>query len=564
VIGLAGGEATMTTLPRSTLLAGVLLLGLCHAPAVRGQAALPLDSLATHLPLVVIDTRGVEIPDEPKIVADFGIVDNGPGMLNRVADPFTGHAGPIGIERRGSSSQSFPKLSYGFETWDEVLMDVSVSLFGFPEEEDWILYGPYSDKSLLRNVLIFHLSNRLGRYGSRTRFVELVLNGEYQGVYVAMEKVKRDANRVDIANLRPDETSGDDLTGGYIIKIDKWTGSSNDGWSSPHLPRVGLDHRVTYQYDEPKGDELTSEQRDYIQRVIAAFEDTMSGVDFADPETGYASLIDVDAAVDFILLNEISRNVDGYRLSTFLHKDKDSNGGKLVFGPLWDFNLAFGNADYYNGGEPIGFQIETTLPDFDGFQPPFWWEKLWREPAMHARILARWEALRRSTLRTDSLHRFIDAQVTLLGDAAQRNFDRWPVLGTYVWPNRYVGPTYLSEINYLKDWIDSRLDWMDAALPNVRTLQIDLVGSSEVLVGPYPNPVRGDATLALAVPRAQRVEVALYDALGRHVRIVADEVLEAGRLSTWTVACDGLAAGVYLLRIRGNTFTQTRRLAVVR
>ncbi len=302
---------------------------------------------STTLPLMVIDTQGQGIPDEPKIVAHMGLIDNGPGVINNASDAYNDYDGLIGIERRGSSSQSFPKLSYAVETRDDEGKDQDVSLLGMPEEEDWVLHGPYSDKSLIRNVLIFHMAAQTGRYASRTRFVELILNGDYRGVYVLMEKIKRDADRVDIAKLNPDEISGDDLTGGYIIKVDKIEGTEVDGWFSPYPPVPGLDQRVRYQYHYPKPSDIVPEQQAYIQGVVAAFEDMMDSDQFADPVNGYARYIDVGSAVDFFLLNEVSRNVDGYRLSTFLYKDKDSVGdGKLVFGPIWDFNLGFGNADY--------------------------------------------------------------------------------------------------------------------------------------------------------------------------------------------------------------------------
>ena len=129
-----------------------------------------------------------------------------------------------------------PKKQYALETQDDLGNNLNVPLLGMPAENDWILYAPYSDKSLIRNVLAYKLSWDVGRYASRTRLCELVLNGDYRGLYVLMEKIKRDKNRVDISTLNPDEITGDDLTGGYIIKIDKSAGESVRGWYSPYLP----------------------------------------------------------------------------------------------------------------------------------------------------------------------------------------------------------------------------------------------------------------------------------------------------------------------------------------
>ena len=178
------------------------------------------------LPTIKIDTNGEEIVDEPKIPAEFQIFQE-----NIVLEEHN-----IGIEIRGSSSQFFDKKSYGFETWDENNEDLNVPLAGFPKEEDWILYGPYSDKSLIRNVLIYKLSNLMNRYATKTKFYNLEINDEFLGVYVLMEKIKRDKNRVDIS-----KNKAEDISGGYIIKIDKITGdgdslNSNIAFMSEYTP----------------------------------------------------------------------------------------------------------------------------------------------------------------------------------------------------------------------------------------------------------------------------------------------------------------------------------------
>jgi len=151
----------------------------------------------------------------------MGIIDNGPGETNHISDPYNHYDGFIGIEMRGSSTLWFPKKQFAVETRDSLGENNNVSLFGMPEENDWIFNAPYTDKSLMRNVLIYKIARDAGRYASRSHYFELVLNGDYRGVYVMLEKIKRDDSRVDIAKLNPDDVSGDDLTGGYIIKIDK-------------------------------------------------------------------------------------------------------------------------------------------------------------------------------------------------------------------------------------------------------------------------------------------------------------------------------------------------------
>ncbi|MBK8636635.1 MAG: CotH kinase family protein [Saprospiraceae bacterium] len=180
-----------------------------------------------------------------------------------------------------------------------------------------------------------NLARELGMYASRTRYVEVILNGNYQGVYVFMEKVKRDKGRVDIDKLDDDENSGDDLTGGYILKIDKFTGSIGGSFTSDFKTQYGKD--IHYQYDTPK--DPTSQQANYIQNFIRTFENTVNNANYKDPDVGYRKYADVESFVKYFLINEFARNMDGFRISTFMHKDKDSRGGKLKMGPAWDLTF---------------------------------------------------------------------------------------------------------------------------------------------------------------------------------------------------------------------------------
>ena len=191
---------------------------------------------SSNLPIVKITTNNQVIVDDPKITVDMGIIDNGPGVRNNTEDPFNNFNGKVGIEIRGSSSQSFPKKQYGFELVDGTGKSIDGSILGMPAKDDWILFAPYNDKSLIRDALAYRLAHDMGRYSSRFKFCELFIDGGYKGVYVMLEKIKRDKNRVSIDKLDPDEISGDNLTGGYIFKIDKETGSGGDGWTSSHQP----------------------------------------------------------------------------------------------------------------------------------------------------------------------------------------------------------------------------------------------------------------------------------------------------------------------------------------
>ncbi len=379
-----------------------------------------------------------------------------------------------------------------------------------------------------------------------------------------MERIKRDNERVDISKLNPEEISGDDLTGGYIVKIDKSSGQEVDVWVSPYPPKPGYTQRIFYQYHYPKPSVIVPEQAAYIQQVIADFEDTMAGPDYADPEIGYARHIDVDSAIDFYLLNEIARNVDGYRLSTFLHKDKDSLDDRLVFGPIWDFNLGFGNADYYNGAAQGGFQAVLGVPVEDFFQPPFWWSRLWQEPTFNTRAAQRWHSLRQGLLHTDSLMQYIDTRAALLEDAADRNFETWNILGTYVWPNAYIGNSYADEIEYLKNWLTQRLAWIDENLEEVNELSVpDLPQNTFEISQLYPNPAQNEFKVTLQTGFSQPFRLELFDMMGRQVLLPHEGFLESNTPTTFTIPRGNLSAGVYLIRFLG-LFEETSRKLVLR
>lgn len=425
----------------------------------------PFSFSSSNLPIVLIDTYGQEIPDDPKIQVGMKIIDNPGGERNHVDDP-PAYDDFAGIEIRGSSSQMFPKKSYGFETWDEQGEEIKVSLLGMPEESDWILNANYSDKTLCRNTLAYQVAHNLGHYSTRYRHVEVVINGIYKGVYIFSEKIKRDANRVNIAKLKPDQNSGDELTGGYIIKIDKPTGSGGgDGWASSFPPPVNPDRSIWFMYEYPKSDDITQPQKDYIIDYINQFETTLAGPDFADPENGFRKYADEGTFIDYFLINEISRNVDGYRLSTFLHKQRESLGGKLRIGPVWDYDIAWRNANYYNGEDYQGWSYEFPYPD-DNWQVPFWWRRMLEDSTFANNVKCRWLFLRDNFLSDNWFDQYIDSVAFTLNESQVRNFTVWPILGTYVWPNPWpFPPTYEEEIAVLKEWIHNRLGWLDANLP---------------------------------------------------------------------------------------------------
>ncbi len=418
-----------------------------------------VEYFVSKLPIVVLETSGQEILDEPRIKAQLGVIDYGKDRYNGNWKSFTGFDGRINIERRGFTSQNFPKLQYAFETLDENGDPENVELLGLPVENDWILHAPYSDKSLIRNVLIYNWWREMGHYASRTEFCELILNGEYKGVYILMEQIKWDIDRVDLSKIDEDDNQGDSLTGGYIIKIDKPIGGDGEyDWTTSIDTFQGVKANVSFQYDYPDDEDITEQQEVYIQEFIQEFEHALASDDFLKKKKGYRNYVDVESFMDFFIIQELAHNVDGYRSSTYLHKKRDSEGGKLHAGPVWDFNLSLGNTTGCEGEKIEGWALDHPC---DPTVIPFWWRRMHQDSAYKQQLVERWFELRKDELSDEQLMQDIDKQVEDLGLAVDRNFTRWQILGEYVWPNNFIGNSYPNEIDYLKNWLLKRAEWID-------------------------------------------------------------------------------------------------------
>jgi hypothetical protein len=500
--------------------------------------------ISTNLPLISINTGSLTIVDEPKISASMKLIDNGPGLSNFVYDPGTDYDGAIAIEIRGTSSQNFDKKNYGFETQDQSGNNNNVSLLGMPNENDWILHGPYSDKSLIRNALTFQVGRDMMAYASRTRFCELIINGDYRGIYVLMEKIKRDNNRVDIANLKSTDISGDELTGGYIIQLDRDDlAIVRDGWYSPYgtLP--------FYAYHSPSHDKLVTVQKDYIQNWMTDFELAMTKADFAST---FENFIDISSFVDYFLVNELAKHIDAFKLSFYMHKRKDSNGGKLFMGPIWDFNLSFGNFDFGCSPDPSGWIYSCT-------SDAFWLNKIMTIPAVQDRVYCRWVELRQQNLSHSLLINSIDTLVAELGPAVDRNFDKFDILGTYVWPNNFIGNTHLEEINFLKNWLVQRLIWMDNNMfgdPNTDCGAFVSIPNAELKIHlvVHPNPFENQVIFTINDGGIGEGEVFIHDLQGKLITRIKPALQPVLDLSN-------LSAGMYLYVYRnGQQVLQSGKL----
>ena len=497
------------------------------------NAPAPPDFQSTYLPIVILTTDDQHIiPDDPKIHGRISIIHNDQGLPNHLSDPVLLDI-DMGIEVRGASSQSFPKKSYGFETRDSNDDDLEISLLGLPKEDDWILYAPYTDKSFLRDALTYKLGRDMMHYTSRTVFCEVFLNGDYQGVYCLEEKIKRDKNRVNITKITEQDTTGDKLTGGYIIKVDRDDGPGSYFVSEHEGTFPNEEIRVVYE--DPEGPDLHPLQRAYIENFVDDFEDALYGNQFMDPNFGYRRYIDVPSFIDFFLVSELGHNVDAYRLSTFLYKDRNSIDSLLHAGPLWDFNLAFGNVNYCNCEFTFGWAYINSGACGN---TPLWWARLLEDPAFANSIRCRYDALRDNILNTDILLSYIDSMALVFAPVLGRNYERWPILGRYVWPNHFIGTTYQDEIYYLRNWVRARLDWMDENLPG-ECLPSGTRDEYARELAVYPNPaqdyieIKSDVRGVLRVVDLQGVE-----------RIVMKFDPGSPRVSL-----KGLGAGLYVMSL---------------
>ncbi len=491
---------------------------------------------SSNLPIIVINTNGGVIVDDEKIPADMGVIYNGEGIRNNLSDPFNHYNGKIGIEFRGSSSQQFPKKPYAIETRDSTGENLNVMLLGMPSENDWVFNAEYNDKTMMRDVLVYDMARTTGSYASRTRYFEFVLNNEYVGTYVLMEKIKQDKGRVNIKGLDPDDIDGDNLTGGYIIKVDKLDGEDNGWWTSTYPPFAGCPFPTKYQFHIPKPADIVPQQVNYIKSFITNFESVMNSPTFEDTATGYPKITDEMSFVDFFLINEVAKNVDGYRLSSFMYKDRDSKNPKLVMGPVWDFNIALGNANYYDGWLQNGWELQylTSEPSFlnggDQFQVPFWWKKLFESQRFKSKVKERWAELKTGALNKDRIFAKIDSLVTYLNESQIRNFQRWPILNQYVWPNYYIGNSYANEITYLKNWINGRLLWMNSAINLFTTVEDESqIPVSELMISNYPNPFNPSTTIEYSIPSDGYLKIDVFTADGRQLKTVFEGNVQSGR-----------------------------------
>lgn len=417
------------------------------APAAGPDPVTMGESLPLVVPVIAIDLGGATPQRDVEIPGTIAIFEDHDGTLSDLATRVPAVTGPIGFQGRGNFTWSLPKQGYAFELQDDLGDAEKRAILGLPPGADFALYACYTDKTCLRNALVYALGQQLGRWSPRTRFVELTIDGEYRGLYMLWERIRRDDARVELPSPAATTAEGD-LTGGYIVRLE----GAPEGDGSDFQSARNVNYRVHY----PRHDVITVEQRQYVVDAWNAMEAALA----AQP-ADHERVIDQASWVDRAIVEEVTNNWDGYVHSIYMTKAADRDGGRIGMGPLWDFDLAFGNGNVtgYNCRTDVwAYRIDRPYPD----DVPAYWRALWDDAGFQRAWKCRYQALRDGALADETFETRITTWVAFTAAARARDQVRWPTVGTTVFPNCTTEPSYEADLAYLRGWIRDRLTWLDA------------------------------------------------------------------------------------------------------
>lgn len=440
------------------------------------------DLFCTHLPLLNI-TTDAPIP-EPYLYDEDGNVvytDNGHAarndeMVSATVQYFDHEAEnnhlsdmPVVSERaliriRGNTSRTYDKLGYLLKfKKDDLITNLNVSFSGMTADNEWVLHGPFLDKSLIRNYLCYNLAGEIMDYAPNVRFCEMFLNDEYMGLYLIAEKPGYNKNgRIDITQTDPSLA-----TTSYILQVDR--GASDPmyalntfaNYSYLTAPVGGRSGQIEIVYPRKT---LTQQQYSFIESDFSKFEKALFSYDYSDPNTGYRQYIDVDSFVDYFLINEFTLNYDAMRYSTYLYKDI----GEPLKLCVWDFNSAF---DYYG--------VSMVSPETFVLHNRLWYQYLFKDEQFVHQVVERYYELRDLYFNEEYLFAYIDATVEYLGPAIDRNFEKWGysfnstfngVSYDYLTPVERNVRSYEEAITQIKETISNRIVHMDSNLDRLYSL----------------------------------------------------------------------------------------------
>lgn len=387
-----------------------------------------IDGLDTAPPTglceVVLDC-GQEIPQDPKVPCAMTVHDDQGRQW---------YDGWAGVEKRGRSTASYDKAQYAVELWDEDQQEVETDLLNMGRESDWVLNGACIDRALLRNQLGFELYAAFSedRYAPETAYCTLTLDGAWRGIYFLTERPKRADTRIDL------DGEATDLGRAFVVKLDQYDGAVDN---SP----VG---HGTWTLISPRQADASPAAIGQVASTLGAWQAALLSAQVGDPDVGVLAHADLDAAVDFVILEELMKNNDAFYLSVYLWKTED---GLIQFSP-WDLDLTLGQPTYNDNTNPNSWLAYR----------PAWVANMSASPAFRERLVERWVELRGGVLADDALLARVDRYRSVMGTAVYDNFEVWPIeqidFGGYL----PVRTSYDEEYEYVRAWIPQRTAWMDA------------------------------------------------------------------------------------------------------
>ncbi len=390
-----------------------------------------------NIPVVRIRTDGnAPILDKENYVKGDITISDPEGLYSDTKE----FSARMGIRGRGNSTWEWPK-----KPW-KIKLDEKASVLGMPADKEWALLANYSDRTLVRNIVAMKISEVCGfAWTPRMRSVEVYLNDEYQGVYTFCEHKKVSSDRVDIDVVEPSDNNGDAVTGGYYLEIEEAQDETTCWYTGMGVPMM---------FSDPE--EPTEDQLHYVKKYFADFEISLRSDYFADSDKGYAKYIDVQSFINYYIIQELAKNVDGnLRKSSFITKER---GKKMEMYHVWDFDLTLGNCGYFDwrvGNGPEGFWIKDFASNCTVGDN--WFNMMMKDPSFVQQLKVRWSHL---LPELENILDFIDSQTSALEKAQKRNFREWNINESVDWVMFPSLGSYEKEVEYLKEFYTKRLEWL--------------------------------------------------------------------------------------------------------
>jgi spore coat protein CotH len=391
--------------------------------------------IEVKLPVLNINTGGAAIESKENYITGHIKITGNASVSNS-------YEGTMRIRGRGNSTWGMAKKPY------KIKLDQKASLLGMNSDKTWVLLANYADKTMMRNEIAFELSRRLGlTFTPQSRFVDLYLNNAYQGIYQLTEQIEVASHKVNIEEQEKNARDLPEIAGGYLLEVDGFA------YSEPVYIQTPKGMPLTVHY--PDAEDISNEQIQFITDYVNDFEQALFADNFTDPANGYRKYLDVDAFINYYLVNEIIGNPDAF-WSTYLYKTR---AGKLQAGPVWDFDIAANNDDR------LGNAVNKLMLDA-AHDPKAWISRLMEDESFRKAVKNRWNEVKSSKVNNITL--FIDELSKRLNPSQKENFVKWNILNTKVYREPELHHTYQGEVKALRNFMERRIKWLDTQFQGPR------------------------------------------------------------------------------------------------